>query len=109
MAETSNSNPNTTPSNNNNWERFLDNYSICTALTTYITEMNHENTKPTMEDNNNITPVKCFVDLKDHMYSAIIDSGASVSIIAHKVVKELGLKIDEPSRSLIVAATGTTS
>ena len=96
MAETSNSNPNTTPSNNNNWERFLDNYSICTALTTYITEMNHENTKPTMEDNNNITPVKCFIDLKNHTYPAIIDSGASVSMIAHKVVKELGLKIDEP-------------
>ncbi|CAG8562903.1 9531_t:CDS:1, partial [Dentiscutata heterogama] len=34
---------------------------------------------------------------------------AFVSMIAYKVAKELGLKIDKPSRSLIVAATGTTS
>ncbi|CAG8493405.1 3288_t:CDS:2 [Dentiscutata heterogama] len=30
-------------------------------------------------------------------------------MITHKVVKELGLKIDKPSKSLIIATTGTTS
>ncbi|CAG8753604.1 6439_t:CDS:1, partial [Dentiscutata heterogama] len=47
--------------------------------------------------------------LKDHTYSAIIDSRAFVSMIAYKVAKELGLKIDKPSRSLIVPTTGTIS
>ena len=30
-------------------------------------------------------------------------------MISHQTVKELGLKIEEPSKSIIVAATGTTS
>ncbi|CAG8589915.1 28944_t:CDS:1, partial [Racocetra persica] len=35
--------------------------------------------------------------------------GASVSMILHQTVKKLDLKIEEPLKSLIVAATGTTS
>jgi len=89
------------------WEDFLDNYSIRTALTNYITELNRENTKP--QPDVHITPVKCYVDIKDRTYPAIIDSGASVSMIAHDAVKELGLKIEEPSQSLIVGATGISS
>ncbi|CAG8819853.1 25749_t:CDS:2, partial [Racocetra persica] len=56
-----------------------------------------------------IIPVKCYIDIQDRIYPAIIDSKASVSIISHQTVKELGLKIEELSKSLIVATTGTTS
>ena len=91
-------------SKSNNWKRLLDNYSICTALTAYITEINKENTKLQPV----ITLVKYYVDIQDHTYPAIIDSRASVSMISHQTVKELGLKIEEPSKSIIVAATRTT-
>ncbi|CAG8758317.1 7849_t:CDS:1, partial [Racocetra persica] len=56
-----------------------------------------------------ITSVKCYIDIQDHTYPAIIDSGASVSMISHQTVKKLDLKIEEPSKSLIVATTDTTS
>src|SRR5262249_41957100 len=42
-------------------------------------------------------------------YQAIIDSGAAVSMIAHQTVKDLGLKIEQASTSLIVTATGSSS
>ncbi|CAG8626277.1 36445_t:CDS:1, partial [Racocetra persica] len=56
-----------------------------------------------------IIPVKCYIDIQDHTYFAIIDSKASVSMILHQTIKELDLKIKILSKSLIVAATGTTS
>ena len=85
----------------------LDNYSIRTALTAYITEVNKENTK--LKPTPTITSVKCYIDIQERTYLAIIDSGAFVSMIFYQTVKELGLKIEEPSKSIIIAATGTTS
>ena len=55
------------------------------------------------------TPVKCNVQLNQKPYQAIIDSGASISMIAHKVVQDLGLKIEQASTSLIISATGTSA
>jgi hypothetical protein len=97
----------TKPKTTRTWEDLLDNYSIRTALTAYITDLNRENTLP--KPINYITPVKCYIDIQDQTLPAIIDSGAAVSMISHQTVKDLGLKIEEPSTSLIVAATGTTS
>ena len=84
----------------------LDNYSIRTALTAYITEVNKENTKP--KPTPTITPVKCYIDIQERIYPAIINSRASVSMISHQTVKKLGLKIEESSKSIIIAATETT-
>ena len=40
------------------------------------------------------TPVKCNIKIRNRPYQAIVDSGASISMIAHKVVQELGLRIE---------------
>src|SRR5260364_78437 len=40
-------------------------------------------------------------------YHAVIDSEAAISMIFYQVVKELGLKIEAPSTSLIVSAAGS--
>ena len=55
------------------------------------------------------TPVKCNVSLQNKPYQAIIDSGASISMIAYKTVKELGLTIEQASNSLIVPAVGIST
>ena len=54
------------------------------------------------------TPVKCNIKLRNRPYQAIIDSGASISMIAYKVVQELELKIEQASTSLIISTTGTS-
>ena len=86
------------------WEAFLANASIRNALFAYLYKE--------AKDNNlllqHITPVKCNVQIKSQSYQAIIDSGAAVSMIAHSVFKELGLKIEHTSNSLIVSAVGTS-
>jgi hypothetical protein len=53
------------------------------------------------------TPVKCNIRPRNRPYQAIIDSGAAISMIAHQTVKELDLKIEQASTSLIVITTGT--
>ena len=55
------------------------------------------------------TSVKCNIKLRNTPYQAIIDSGAAISMISHQVVKELGFKIEAPSTSLIVLATGPST
>ena len=55
------------------------------------------------------TPVKCNVKINQKPREAIIDSGASISMIAHQLVQDLGLKIEQASLSLIIPATGTPS
>ena len=55
------------------------------------------------------TPVKCNVKINQKPQEAIIDSGASISMIAHQLVQDLGLKIEQASLSLIIPATGTPS
>ncbi|CAG8794723.1 5780_t:CDS:1, partial [Racocetra persica] len=66
-----------------------------------------ENTKP--QSISTITLVKCYIDIQDCIYPAIIDSEASVNMISYQTVKKPGLKIEELSKSLIVATTSTTS
>jgi hypothetical protein len=56
-----------------------------------------------------ITPVKCNIQIKKQPYQAIIDSGAAVSMIAHNVVKKLGLEIEQASNSLIVSVIRTST
>jgi hypothetical protein len=87
------------------WEAFLANASIRNALSAYLYKE--------AKDNNiipkHITPVKCNIQIRDKPYQAIIDSGAAVSMIAHSVVKELGLEIEQASNSLIISAIGTST
>ena len=52
------------------------------------------------------TPVKCNIRIRNQPYQAIIDSGASVSMISYEIIKNLGLKIDTFLTSLIVSTTG---
>ena len=54
------------------------------------------------------TSVKCNIRLRNRPYQAIIDSGAAISMIAYQTVKELDLKIEQASTSLIVTATGAS-
>ena len=54
-------------------------------------------------------PVKYNVKIRNRPYQAIVDSEASISIIAYKVVQELGLKIEQTLTSLIISAIGTSS
>ena len=87
------------------WEAFLANASIRNTLFAYLyKEAKDNNLLP-----QHVTPVKCNVQIKSQPYQAIIDSGAAVSMIAHSVVKELGLKIEHASNSLIVSAVGTST
>jgi len=74
-----------------------------TAIETYFAEPSSNNsTQPSTYT----TPVKCNIKIRNKFYSAIIDSSASISMISYQIVKELGLKIDTCSSSLIVSATG---
>src|SRR5260363_303306 len=68
---------------------------------------------PRIQTTQNQTPtyttlVKCNIKLQGKPYHAVIDSGAAVSMISHQFVKELGLKIEAPSTSLIVSAAGSS-
>ncbi|HEY1247838.1 MAG TPA: retrotransposon gag family protein, partial [Nitrososphaera sp.] len=73
---------NKTPISTSKWEALLDNPSIRAALSTHLAQqpINHQTLS------NFTTPVKCNVQLKNRPYQAIIDSGASISMIAHRVV-----------------------
>ena len=74
-----------------------------TAIETYFAKPSSNNsTQPSTYT----TPVKCNIKIRNKSYSAIIDSSASISMISYQIVKELGLKIDTCSSSLIVSATG---
>ena len=74
-----------------------------TAIETYFAEPSHNNLAQPFT---HTTPVKCNIKIKDKPYQAIIDSGASISMISYQIIKELGLKIDTYSSSLILSATG---
>ena len=75
-----------------------------TAIETYFAEPSSNNsTQPSTYT----TPVKCNIKIRNKFYSAIINSGASM--ISYQIVKELGLKIDTCSSSLIVSATDPLS
>ncbi|RIB17219.1 hypothetical protein C2G38_2187976 [Gigaspora rosea] len=54
------------------------------------------------------TYIKYNISLQHKLYQAIINSGASISMIAHKTVKKLGLTIEKASNSLIVPVVGTS-
>jgi hypothetical protein len=85
----------------------LNNTSIRSALSSYLYE--EAKSANLVQTPTYTTPVKCNIRLNQKPYQAIIDSGASVSMIAHSVVKELGLKIEQASTSLIISATGTSA
>src|SRR5260364_373398 len=84
----------------------LNNTSIHTALSSYLYE--EAKTANLIQTPAHTTPVQCNVQLNQKPYQAVIDSGASISMIAHKVVQDLGLKIEQAS-SLIISATGTSA
>src|SRR6201988_1087144 len=99
--------PSTSPvSSNNKWKHFLDNPFIRIAMAAYLYE---EAKKTDLLPISHTTPVKCNIRLRNRPYQAIIDSGAAISMIAHQTVKELDLKIEQASTSLIVTATGTST
>ncbi|CAG8712591.1 11870_t:CDS:2, partial [Cetraspora pellucida] len=64
------------------WKTLLDNSSIRSALSAHLS---HEAKTifPTTSDPTT-TPVKCNIKLSNRSYQAIIDSGASISMITHK-------------------------
>src|SRR5260363_305975 len=85
----------------------LNNASIRTALSSYLYE--EAKTANLIQIPAHTTPVQCNVKLNQKPYQAVIDSGASISMIAHQVVQDLGLKIEQASSSLIISATRTSA
>src|SRR6185437_5322970 len=79
----------------NKWEILLNNQSIRGALATHLYE--EAKNANLVQTPAYTTPVKCNVSLRNKPYQAIIDSGASISMIAHKTVKELRLTIEQTS------------
>src|SRR3989337_1001910 len=52
------------------------------------------------------TAVQCYVTIKLNPIKAIVDTGTAVSIITRPLMKKLGLKIDSPSKIVVVIANG---
>ena len=74
-----------------------------TAIETYFAKPSHNNLS---QPSTYTISVKCNIKIKNKPYQAIINSSASISMISYQIVKELGLKIDTCSSSLILSATG---
>src|SRR5205814_4864919 len=85
------------------FESYFFNESIQTAIKTYFAEPSHNNLA---QSSTHTTPVKCNIKIKNKLYQAIINSSTLISMISYQIVKELGLKIDTCSSSLILSATG---
>src|SRR6185312_16095247 len=90
-----------------NGKQLLNNTSVCTTLSSYLYE--EAKTANLIQTSAYTTPVKCNVKINQKPHEAIIDSGASISIISYQLVQDLGLKIEQASLSLIIPATGTSS
>ena len=82
----------------------MANETIRIALSNLLVE---ESNTPQIQTPTYTTPVKCNIKLNGKPYHAVIDSSAAISMISNQVVRELGLKIEAPSSSLIVSATGS--
>src|SRR3954454_18919398 len=66
----------------------------------YIGRMEEEETAPT-------TAARCKILVNGMVVNAIIDSGASTSIVMKKLARKLGFEINKPSKLVIVTANGT--
>ena len=53
------------------------------------------------------TAANCWVRIRNNPIAAVLDSGAAVSIITERLRQQLGLKIDRPSKIIIITANGT--
>jgi predicted aspartyl protease len=71
-----------------------------------IQETNYANQESDEEKDVKSTAVRCYVRIKGNPVVAILDSGAAVSIITKKLMKNLGLTIDETSNTVVVTANG---
>jgi len=58
------------------------------------------------EEEERTMALRCHIKIKKNPVTAIIDTGAAVSIMTHKLMKKLGLDIDEPSQIIIITANG---
>ena len=81
----------------------MANETIKTALANYLID---EPKTTQFQTPTYTTLVKCNIKLNRKPYHAVIDSGAAISMIFNQVVRELGLKIEAHSSSLIVLAIG---
>src|SRR5215216_2506286 len=68
-------------------------------------EGNMAQTNPT-EESERTMALRCHVNIKRNSVVAIIDTGAAVSIMTKKLMKKLGLTIQEASQVIIVTANG---
>ena len=71
-----------------------------------IQETNYANQESEEEKEDKSTAVCCYVRIKGNPVVAILDSGAAVSIITRKLMKKVGLSIDEQSNTVVVIANG---
>ena len=52
------------------------------------------------------TAIQCHVRIKSNLVKAIVDTEAAVSIITKPFMKKLVLRIDSPSKIIVVIANG---
>jgi hypothetical protein len=60
-----------------------------------------------VESNEKTTAAKCHVRIKRNSVTAVLDSGAAVSIITNSLRKKLDLSIDRASNVVVITANGT--
>ena len=59
-----------------------------------------------MELNQKTTSVKCQATINETEIQVIVDTGAATTIISNKLLEELGLTIQEPSKAVFIIANG---
>ena len=67
-----------------------------------VTEANHVKLGPKRKT----VAIRCHVNIREQSVVAILDSGAAVSIITAKLMKRLGLKINQHSKTIVITASG---
>lgn len=74
---------------------------------TQMTQGAQETHVVNFSDNPRTTAAHCYIRIKGNPIRAVLDSGAAVSIITKKLMDKLKLKIDKPSSTVVITATGT--
>ena len=67
-----------------------------------VTEANHVE----LGSKRKTVAMRCYINIRGQPVVAILDSGAAVSIITAKLMKRLGLKINQHPKTIVVTANG---
>ena len=57
--------------------------------------------------NKRTTAMECYVNIKRNSIKSVVDTRAAVSIMTLSLMRKLGLKIDSPSKIVVIIADGS--